>query len=91
MAHEETVQERVQELTWALVDDQINDDDMRFLESLMLSDDKARGTYIECIQLHADLVSHFAAKDAQASPGKSPVLSFLNGVTPQVDVQPSPQ
>ena len=91
MADEATVQERVQELTWALVDDQINDDEVQFLESLMLSDDKARGTYIECIQLHADLMSHFAAKNAPTGSGNTQVLSFLNGVTPSVDVQPSAQ
>ena len=76
--------ERVQELTWALVDEQISDDEFAQLNSVLLRDDKSRDTYLGCIQLHADLMAHFAAPkaDDQAARSKMPVLGFLNDSTP---------
>jgi len=83
--------ERTQELTWALVDEQINDDEMRLLDSLLLSDDGARDTYIACMQLHSDLVHHHA-EPAKANPtpttGQSPVLGFLASSTSPFEAQP---
>jgi hypothetical protein len=87
MADDATVLERVQELTWALVDEQITDDEMALLDNLLLSDDQARQRYIDCVQLHADLMWHYAkGAPAAASAGtaKSPVLGFLKGVAPSV-------
>jgi hypothetical protein len=74
------VQERVQQLTWALLDEHISEDELSLLENLLLSDDQARATYIGCVQLHANLAGHFAARcpAADALPAKSPVLQFLN-------------
>ena len=84
-----TVQERVEELTWALVDEQINDDEFRLLDTLLLSDDAARGTYIDCMQLHTDLTVHYAEKAARSQPdGKSPVLGFLGDVFPPTGTAP---
>jgi hypothetical protein len=92
MAHDATVQERVQELAWALVDDQINDDEMQLLESLLLSDDAARDTYVNCIQLHTDLLAHYADQTKRPLPGgTSSVLGFLSESIPPFDVQPSSQ
>ncbi len=91
MADDATIEERVQELTWSMVDDQITDDEVRLLESLLLADDKARDTYVHCIQLHADLIGHFAKPDSALAGGKSPVLSFLGGGVPPIDAQPSAQ
>jgi hypothetical protein len=85
-----TVSERVQGLTWALVENEIDEDELRLLENLLLSDDTARETYVDCVQLHTDLLSHFA--DAGKQPpagGKSPVLGFLAGDAPPMDVQPT--
>jgi hypothetical protein len=85
MADEPVVLERVQELTWALLDEQISDDEMSLLDNLLLSDDAARNRYVECVQLHVDLLAHYAspAPAASAKPiSKSPVLGFLNSGTP---------
>jgi hypothetical protein len=85
MPEDSTVLERVQELTWALVDEQINDDEMALLDTLLLSDDEARKRYIECAQLHADLMAHYATPaPAESAKGglKPPVLGFLNAGTP---------
>jgi hypothetical protein len=85
MADESTLLERVQELTWALVDEQISDDEMSLLDNLLLSDEAARFRYLECVQLHADLFTHYAAPlsaSQEKSTSKSPVLGFLNSGNP---------
>jgi hypothetical protein len=90
MADEQVVLERVQELTWDLLDEQITDDEMTLLDSLLLSDDQARNRYIECVQLHVDLMAHFATPANQTTPsgaGKSPVLGFLNAGMPTIGMQ----
>jgi hypothetical protein len=80
MADDATVRERVQELTWALLDEQITEDEKSLLDTLLLSDDKARRCYLECVTLHADLMGHFSEKPAGAKAGTSNVLSFLGNV-----------
>lgn len=75
------VTDRVQELTWALVDEGITDGEFALLDNLLLSDDNARETYLECMHLHADLMAHFAApatKVGSAAAKTSPILGFLN-------------
>ena len=78
------VLERVQELTWAILDEQISADEMRLLDNLLLSDDEARRTYIGCMQLHTDLLEHFRkpAAAADTTSTKSPVLGFLGDGLP---------
>ena len=80
--------ERVQELAWALVDEQITEGELALLDNLLSRDEKARATYIECVQMHADLAAHFAAQRPVPSPAsaKSSVLGFLNPIPP-VDFQ----
>jgi hypothetical protein len=77
MADKSPVVERVQELTWALLDEDINEDEISLLDTLLISDDKARERYIECVQLHCDLLAHFAEEPAKATGSRPPVLSFL--------------
>src|SRR5262245_21239617 len=90
--HDSVVNERVQELTWSLVDEQISDDEMRLLDNLLLSDDDARQTYIGCIQLHTDLAQHFGQPTEKGTPrtGKSLVLGFLNEGTSGVGLESPP-
>jgi hypothetical protein len=78
------ISDRVQELTWALLDEQINDDEFILLDNLLLSDEKARSSYIGCVQLHTDLMAHFAVPTgkAGATGAGSPVLGFLNADSP---------
>lgn len=84
---EVTVLERVQELTWALLDEQIDDDEAKLLDNLLLSDDLARKRYVECVQLHCDLIGHFAkpAVNAAGSASGSPVLGFLSTGMPPME------
>jgi len=84
MADDEVITQRVQELTWAMLDEELGDDEFRLLDSLLLSDDKARETYARCVQLHADLTSHFAApsKSGSTPDGKNIVLGSLGTTIP---------
>src|SRR4051812_43759197 len=69
----------VQELTWALLDDQIKDDEFRLLENLLLSDEDARKSYLNCVQLHADLMVRFA-QPAARSEAKSSGSGVIMGL-----------
>ena len=86
------VRERVQELTWALLDEQILDDEMKLLDNLLLSDDSARDTYIQCVQLHTDLMQYHRQPMPQATSrtGKSLVLGFLSDSLPAMTVESPP-
>ena len=79
---------RVHDLSWALFDELITDDQMVELEGLLLNDTTARDAYIRCVQLHADLSSHFAkpATPNGGSSSKSPVLGFLNEGLPKFGI-----
>jgi hypothetical protein len=53
--------ERIQTLTWALLDEQITDDEVSLLEKLLLSDGQARKCHIECVQLHCLTANYFTS------------------------------
>jgi len=55
MPSNEELLNEVQELVWALIDDQATVEQVRRLEQLLLENEEARRTYITCMQLHADL------------------------------------
>ena len=55
ISSETTIQERVQELTWALTDEHLDDAGRRQLEQLLVESDEARQTYVECMEVHAGL------------------------------------
>lgn len=82
------VVERVAELTWALLDEQITADEMRLLDNLLLSGDDARRTYLDCVQLHTDLT--FELREPMPAggtrTGKSLVLGFLSETVPGTSV-----
>jgi hypothetical protein len=62
---------------------------MSLLDTLLLTGESARNRYIECVQLHTDLMVHF--DDRKKSPSKtgskSPVLSFLNSDSSSIDMR----
>jgi hypothetical protein len=77
-------------LSWALIDEQINEDEFRLLDTLLLSDESARKTYVGCVQLHVDLMSHFESEqyvDASGTAAKSSVLGFLNEIASPLGAQ----
>lgn len=74
--------ERAHELSWALLDEIITDDQMVELETLLLNDSEARESYARCVSLHADLSSHFGGSSTSANVKPSPVLGFLGSEVP---------
>ncbi len=64
-----SVEEDVQNLVWALVDEYITEPELERLEGLILQSDEARSTYISCIQLHVDLIFYFANERRKQDPG----------------------
>ncbi len=92
--NDDTIIERVQELAWALLDDFATDDDLALLDALLLSDDKARAAYIDCVQLHADLYCHFAdsrrATEAGGLGNTPGILALIDSPNVGVDQPPSP-
>jgi hypothetical protein len=89
---EDTPLQRVQELTWALLDEQISTYEFSELDNTLLNDVQARETYVGCVQLHTDLLAHFARDAAPPVPAstKSPVLGFLNAGMPPLGLQSNP-
>jgi len=82
------IRQRVEELTWAALDEVATEDDMRLLDSLLLSDDEAVADYVGCVQLHVDLMAHFAPDSAVGSEGSKAVLSFLTEGAPPLGTEP---
>jgi hypothetical protein len=70
-------------LTWALLDEDITDDEASLLDTLLLTGEAARNRYVECVQLHTDLMAHFGEPTKATGKDKSisPVLSFLDAGT----------
>jgi hypothetical protein len=87
-----TALERVQELTWALLDDEITEDDVSLLDTLLLTGESARNRYVECVQLHTDLMTHFANEGESDGKGgeKLQIMSFLNASSSNINM-PSPR
>jgi hypothetical protein len=84
---------RVAELTWALVDERITDDEMATLNQLLSTDENSRSEYLRCIQLHADLQASFAEKStsADSSPEAKPtVLGSLGAPLPPLELPTTP-
>ena len=73
--------EEAERLIWALLDEQINESDIKHLESLIQENQAVRNRYLQCVQIHADLYSHFRPATSQtAGTGpntQSPVLETL--------------
>jgi hypothetical protein len=59
-----------QRLTWAVLDENITQKELKRLEQLLLEDSEARQTYINCVQMHADLMEFYGQQPKESSPGK---------------------
>lgn len=68
--------DRVDELVSLLVDEVIDEPQFRELESLLQENEQTRVRYIEGVQLHCDLLDHFAPEREKLSKPAT-VLSML--------------
>lgn len=77
----EASQNETERLTWALVDEQITDEQKVRLGELLETDPAARSVYLQCMQMHGDLQGLFANESAPLAEAPKPlpptVLSFL--------------
>jgi hypothetical protein len=56
----------IEGLVWAMLDEQISEEDFRRLDELLRDDEEARRLYLQCVQLHVDLANFYATKDKTA-------------------------
>jgi hypothetical protein len=63
---EKTPRVDVEGLVWAMLDEQISEEDFGRLDKLLSDDQDARRLYLQCVQLHVDLANFFATKDTTA-------------------------
>lgn len=77
----EALLEEAESLTWALLDDQLDEANAARLTQILEEHDLARARYVECVQLHIDLQNHFAGEPTSAlgtgAPGDKPKGSAI--------------
>jgi anti-sigma factor RsiW len=79
--------EEAETLIWAMLDDQLDDADMRRLSKMIEDDATIRARYIDCVQLHVDLREHFGRAAAEKAPS-TVVLANLQPGLPGVPGMP---
>ncbi len=86
----EPLLDEVEQLTWALLDDNISDEEFSRLEQVLVDEGAARQTYLGCVQMHVDLHQYFAEQPAAMATAaeRSPLLGFLDGVPSPLDIRP---
>jgi hypothetical protein len=72
--------EEAEALIWALLDDQLDDAEMRRLSKMIEEDATVRARYIDCVQLHVDLREHFGRAAAEKAPGTVVLANLLPGL-----------
>ncbi len=75
--------DRVDELVSLLIDDELAEENVRELETLLVDSPEARCQYVGMIQLHTDLIEYYNPRSYAA--GTSPILAHL---TESIDVVP---
>jgi hypothetical protein len=75
--------EEAETLIWAMLDDQLDDAEMRRLSKMIEDDATVRARYIDCVHLHVDLSEHFGRAAAEKAPS-TVVLSQLPSGLPGV-------
>lgn len=71
--------DEAEQMIWALLDDEIAEQDVKKLETLLAENDAVRQRYIECTQLHVDLKDHFSTTSPKSNvePDGSGIISKL--------------
>ncbi len=77
----------VEDLVWAMLDEQISDHDFHRLEELLRVDQDARQIYLQCVQLHVDLMYRFNPDYSPA--GHAPVGLPVDMPMPSADASVS--
>jgi len=72
--------EEAEALIWAMLDDQLDDAEMRRLSKMIEEDAAVRARYIDCVQLHVDLNEHFGRAAAEKAPSTVVLANLLPGL-----------
>ncbi|MBA3480207.1 MAG: hypothetical protein H0T51_00195 [Pirellulales bacterium] len=72
--------EEAEALIWAMLDDQLDDVEMRRLSKMIEEEAAVRARYIECVQLHVDLREHFGRAAAEKAPSIVVLANLLPGL-----------
>jgi hypothetical protein len=80
---EKTPPTDVENLVWAMLDEQISEQDFRLLDETLRDDEQARQLYLQCVQLHVDLANFYATKEK--TPARSTVAPPLSISLPTID------
>jgi hypothetical protein len=67
----------VEDLTWQLLDDRLEEPKVRVLERELTNNDKSRRTYVDCVRLHTDLMFYFREKWNEEHPDEAKPLMPL--------------
>ncbi|MEM9184928.1 MAG: hypothetical protein AAGB00_00360 [Planctomycetota bacterium] len=82
--------DRIDRLVSALVDEAISDAEISELERLLASEPEARQRYVQGMQLHADLITHYQPDSFDVTKAAiSPVLGFLGPADSDVSLPPA--
>jgi hypothetical protein len=84
----EPLLKEVQELTWALLDENISSEESARLEQVLTDEEAARQIYLDCVQLHVELRQHFAEEPAVVGSACSSLLGFLDAAIAPLNVHP---
>jgi anti-sigma factor RsiW len=67
-------------LIWALLDDQIESADQARLTKLLETEPAVRARYLDCVQLHVDLLDHFDRRPTEKKPGAVVLSNLMTGL-----------
>ncbi|MEQ8209034.1 MAG: hypothetical protein RH917_04315 [Lacipirellulaceae bacterium] len=78
-ANSSALLDEAEQMIWALLDDEIAEQDVKKLETMLADNEAVRQRYIECTQLHVDLKEHFAPTSSTnvPEPDGSGIISKL--------------
>jgi len=79
-----------EQLIWSLLDETLEEADIRRLEALIRDNEEVRTRHLECVQLHSELTGLFSARPTVegSGPNQSPVLGSLGDNRPKSDSWP---
>jgi hypothetical protein len=67
-------------LIWAMLDEQLDEAEMKRLGKLIEEDAAVRARYIDCVQLHVDLREHFGRAAAEKAPSTVVLPNLMPGL-----------
>lgn len=90
-ANSNSLLDEAEQMIWALLDDEITDQDVKKLETMLADNETVRQRYIECTQLHVDLKEHFGpntSTDIPASNGSGIISKLIAEHLPTPGINP---